>query len=328
MTTKPTLIAAILAVLCSAPAMAKLSDSAGFSGEVSLSAGYTSSTSNFNTSGNAVITDNTTKGESDSGFLPFPLGSVAYTFGRQLDKQVYLGTSREDIAIGTVALEVGFKQQLANGTVVDISFLPTIMSGETWANPYQENVVRTTTDESGNAYRLRLGNIASSGLTLDLAYAAKDIDNELSGQGLTSAEQDLLKRDATSLYGKASYRLFLSRSTFLVPSVTYIKTDADGDANSNTSWAGELSLFQVFGRHQFALTGGYTTRSYDASHPIYDTVRSDDELSLFAAYEFQQLFGWRNLSLISFAGYGQQDSNINFFDEDQMIVSAGVNYKF
>ncbi|MDC5854757.1 DUF2860 domain-containing protein [Vibrio europaeus] len=326
MTTKPTLIA--LAVLSTAPAMAQLSDSAGISGEVSLSAGYTSSTSNFNTDTNATITDNTQKGQSDSSVLALPLGSIAYTFGSQLDKQFYAGTSREDIAIGTLALELGYKQQLANGTVIDASFLPTIMSGETWADPFQTNAARSVTDEKGNAYRLKFSNIANSGFSLDTAYAIKDIENEQSGQARSVSDQQLLRRDATSIYVKGNYRIPVDRTMFLVPSLTYIKTDADGDANSLTSWGGELSLFKVINRHQFALTASYTSKSYDASHPVYNKVRDDDELSLFAAYEYQQFMGWRDWSLISFAGYGQTDSNIEFYDEDQMIFSVGVNYQF
>lgn len=325
MTTKPTLIA--LAVL-STPAMAQLSDSAGISGEISLSAGYTSSTSNFNTDTNATITDNTQKGQSDSSVLALPLGSVAYTFGSQLDKQFYVGTSREDIAVGTLALELGYKQQLANGTVIDASFLPTIMSGETWADPFLEGSARSVTDEKGNAYRLKFSNIANSGFSLDTAYAVKDIENEQSGHSDPNINSDLLRRDATSIYVKGDYKLHLDRATFLVPSLTYIKTDADGDANSLTSWGGELSLFKVINRHQFALTAGYTSKSYDASHPVYNKVREDDEFSLFAAYEYQQFMGWQNWSLISFAGYGQSDSNIDFYDEDQMIFSVGVNYQF
>lgn len=327
MTIKPITLAVAMAVAM--PSMAKLSGQAGFSGEVSLSAGYTSSTSNFNTDANATLTDNTQKGQSDSGFIPLPLGNIAYTFGSQLDKQFYAGTAREDIAVGTLALELGYKQQLANGTVIDASFLPTIMSGETWANPFEENVERTTTDEKGNAYRLKFSNIAGTGFSLDTAYADKEIEDERSGQYLSSpADSDLLRRDATSLYVKGDFRLFIDRTTFLKPAVTYVQTDADGEANSNTSWAGELSLFKVMNQHQFALTAGYTTRSYDASHPIYGMTRSDDELSLFAAYEYQQFMGWQNWSLISFVGYGTTDSNIDFYDEEQTILSVGMNYQF
>lgn len=325
MTTKTMTVA--LALMCATPAFAQLSDTAGFSGGVSLSAGYISSSSNFNTDTNATISDNNQKAESDHRFIPLPLGNIAFTFGQGLNTQIYAGTSREDIAIGTLALEIGFKQKLANDTVINVAILPTIMSGETWADPFVEGSPRTTTDESGNAYRLKLSNIGGSGFTLDTAMAAREIDNERSGldSGYTAS---LLSRNADKLYAKGSFRLFINRGTFLIPSVSYIKSDADGEVNSFTSWKGELSLFQRFGRHELALTAGYTDRSYETSHPVYSMVREDNDLSLFAAYEYQQLFGRHNLSLISFAGYGQTDSTIQFYDSEQMIASIGVSLKF
>lgn len=325
MPTKPITFA--LALLSTPLAFAQLSDSAGLSGEVSLSAGYISSSSNFNTDNDATINDNNQKAQSDSQFLPLLLGNAAFTFGQRLDKQVYVGTSREDIAIGTLALELGFKQKLANGTVVDISYLPTIMSGETWADPFVEGSPRSSTDEQGNAYRLKLSNIAGSGFTLDTAIAEQEIDNERSGLD-SGYNASLLNRNADKLYVKGSFRLFLSRSTFLIPSISYVDSDAKGDAHSFKAWSGELSLFQRYDRHQLALTASYTDRSYDAANPVYDVTRDDDDLSFFAAYEYQQLMGWRNLSFVSFAGYGQTDSNIQFYDSEQLILSGGINLKF
>ncbi|NVD05873.1 DUF2860 domain-containing protein [Vibrio sp. JPW-9-11-11] len=325
MPTKP--IAYALAILFSPLAFAQLSDSSGLSGELSLSAGYISSSSNFNTDNNATISDNNQKAQSDSNFLPLPLGSIAFTFGQGLDKQVYAGTSREDIAIGTLALELGFKQQLANGTVIDVSYLPTVLSGETWADPFLVGSPRRVTDEQGNAYRLKLSNIGGSGFTLDTAIAKKEIEDERSGLD-SGYNATLLDRNADKLYFKGSFRLFLNRATFLIPSLTYIESDAKGEANSHRSVSGELSLFQRYGRHQLALTASYTDRSYDAAHPVYNLTRDDSDMSVFAAYEYQQLMGWRNLSFISFAGYGQTDSNIQFYDTDQLILSGGINLKF
>ena len=66
--------------------------------------------------------------------------------GQQLDKQVYIGTAREDIAVGDIAVgdiavgdfafEIGYKQELESGMVIEASFLPTVVSGQTWSDPY------------------------------------------------------------------------------------------------------------------------------------------------------------------------------------------------
>ena len=307
--------------VAASPAFAKLADEQGFSGEISINTGVASSTSNFNTDADSTISSNTQKASSESSFLVAPLGSVAYTFGEKLNHQVYTGTARDDVATGTVVLEVGYKYQLESGMTIDASLLPTIMSGETWANPYAEGVARSKTDETGNAFRLNLSSIAGSAFSLDMAYATKDVDND-------EIQEQELKRDAKTLYLKGQYRVPLSRTMMLIPSIIYQTRDADGNAESYDQFGGEVSLFGGMGRHQYALTAGYNQRSYDANNSIYDKTRSDDNINLFAAYEYEQFMNWDNWSFVSLAGYGTSDSNITFYDESQYIVSVGLNYKF
>ncbi|MEZ9742467.1 DUF2860 domain-containing protein [Vibrio splendidus] len=306
--------------VAASPAFAKLADEQGFSGEISINTGVASSTSNFNTDADSTISSNTQKASSESSFLVVPLGSVAYTFGEKLNHQVYTGTARDDVATGTVVLEVGYKYQLESGMTIDASLLPTIMSGETWADPYNTTSARTKTDETGNAFRLKLSSIAGSAFSLDMAYATKDVEED--------QVEEALKRDANTLYLKGQYRLPLSRTMMLIPSVIYQTRDADGKAESYDQFGGEVSLFGGMGRHQYALTAGYNQRSYDASSITFQKKRSDDNINLFAAYEYEQFMNWDNWSFVSLAGYGTSDSNITFYDESQYIVSVGLNYKF
>lgn len=306
--------------VAAAPAFAKLANEAGFSGEISINTGFTSSTSNFNTDADSNLSSNQQKASSESSFLVAPLGSIAYTFGEKLNQQVYTGTARDDVATGTVVLEVGYKYQLESGMVIDASILPTIMSGETWADPYNTTSARSKTDETGNAFRLKLESIAGSPFSLDMAFATKDVENDL--------VEDALKRDADTFYLKGQYRQPISRTMMLVPSLIYQSTDAEGDAASFEQLGGEVSLFGGIGRHKYALTAGYNQRSYDASSLTYQKKRSDDSINLFAAYEYDQFMDWENWSFVSLAGYGTSESNITFYDESQYIVSVGLNYKF
>ncbi|WP_213865688.1 DUF2860 domain-containing protein [Vibrio crassostreae] len=317
MNIKITLLALSVAT---APAFAKLADEPGFSGEISINTGVTSSTSNFNTDADSKIASTNQKASSESSFLVAPLGSIAYTFGEKLNHQVYTGTARDDVATGTVVLEVGYKYQLESGMVIDASLLPTIMSGETWADPYNTTSARTKTDETGNAFRLKLSNIVGSAFSLDMAYATKDVEED--------RVEEALKRDADTFYLKGQYRQPISRTMMLVPSLIYQSSDADGDAASFEQFGGEVSLFGGMGRHQYALTADYNQRSYDASSITFQKKRSDDNINLFAAYEYDQFMDWENWSFVSLAGYGTSDSNITFYDESQYIVSVGLNYKF
>lgn len=304
----------------SMPALAKLADKEGISGEIAITTGFASSTSNFNTEGDNTITSVNQKGSSDNGFMAFPLGSIAYTFGQELNQQVYAGTTRQDVATGTVVLEVGYKYQFESRMAIDVSILPTIMSSKTWANPYLVDSARKETDASGNAFRFKVDNIAGSNFTIDTAYATKDIEND--------DVDDILKRDADTIYLKGQYRLPLSRTSFVLPSVIYQSSSADGKASSYDQYGAELSFFKLMQRHQLVLTAGYNQRNFGADNPIYGKTRKDDKLSLFAAYEYTKFMDWQDWSFISFAGYSSTDSNITFYDESEYIVTVGLNYKF
>lgn len=312
---------AFSALFIALPGYAQPTPEAGISGEISLNVGVTSSTSNFNTDGDATISSLQNKAGSETDALIAPLGNIAYTFGRQLEQQVYFGTSREDIAVGTLAVELGYRNRLSSGTVVDVSYLPTVISGETWQNPYQLNAPRQDTDVDGHAWRLKLGSIAGSGFSLDLAYATTDVEDDLNA-GTN------LARDADSYYAKGGYRFSLSPTSFVTPSFTYIHHNADGSANAYDSYGTDISWFNRLGQHNLVLTAGYARRNYDTASTLFNKTRSDNELSLFAAYEYPGFMGWQDWSFISFAGYGNTRSNLTFFDESSYLFAFGLNYKF
>ena len=320
--------------MISGSSFAQLSDTAGFSGEVSISTGFYSTESNLNTDdSNKKIDDLGAPSDAVSGALILPLGSVAYTFGDNLNQQFYAGTSRDDIATGTLAFEMGYKYKLASGMIINASVLPTIMSGEVWSDPFLTGQNRKTTDEDGNAYRLKIENIAGSKFSVDMAYATKDVENEQSGVNfnnriLSKQELDDLRRDSKAFIFKTDYKLFLDQQTILTPRLSYISSDADGDANSFTGYGVELSYFKLLDRHQFALTGSFNTRDYDANNAIFNQTRQDDEFSLFAAYEYANIMDWQDWSLISLVGFSDRDSSIDFYDKNDYIVSVGMGYQF
>lgn len=325
---KSLLSMSILTSLCSFSSFAELSDEAGFGGEISLNTGVFSQTSNLNTDNEDVLTDRNSEGESSSEFMVLPLGTVNYTFGQDLNHQVYFGTAREDIAVGDFALELGYKHQFDSGMIVDAAFLPTIMANETWEDPFLNGSKREVTDETGNAYRLQLIDIAGSDFSLDMAYATIDVDNETSGSQFSQKDQEALQRDGSLIFLKGEYKYMLDRSSGLIPSLSYTIRSADGDAMAYNAIGADLTYFKILDKHQFALTAGYTNRSYDGSNPVFDKTRNDNEISLFAAYEYDNLMGWEDVSFISFAGYGSSSSNIEFYNESEYLMSVGVNYKF
>ncbi len=317
----------LLLTICSAPSWAKLAEHGGLSGEISVVAGFSENKSHVSTSNNPVLTDLNQSTESDDSSFVAPLGNLKYTFGRGLNQQVYIGTSRSDVAVGTLAAEIGYKEAFRNGMEIDVSYLPTIMDGEEWSDPFVTGRKRDKTDVDGNAFRLRANNIFGSIFSIDSAYIQRDIESEHSGEalGLSPSQRDQLDRNRSSVYVKTSARLRLPTQTMVTPSFIYIDSSADGDAMSYESYGGELSVFQFLNRQSLALTLGYATRDYDQSHPVFSKTRSDDTLKLFLAYEYQIGQQW---SLISLAGYNSTDSNIEYYDQSNYMVSVGANYKF
>ncbi|OEE59188.1 hypothetical protein A1OK_04030 [Enterovibrio norvegicus FF-454] len=311
-------------------ANAGLAERGGLSGEISLLGGVVSTDSNLSTSGEAIKNAPlNSSGNRETNPIFGPLGSLAFTWGEGLSQQIFVGTTREDIAVGTVALEIGYKQELASGTKVTVAYLPTVLSEEVWSNPYLTDTARSETDKSGNAYRLQLNSIGGSPLSIDIAYAQTEIDDEQSGTaGFTLSEQSQLNREGDTLYSKVSYRQFLGRGLGIAPAFVYYDHEAEGDAMSYQSLGGELSYFSFAGRNKIVLTGKYHARDYDANHPVFGTTRADKEYGAFLAYEYGELFDVTPLSLISLAGYNNIDSNIDFYNASQYLFSLGVNYKF
>ncbi|AUI84951.1 hypothetical protein BS333_00305 [Vibrio azureus] len=314
-------IIALSTAFCIGSVQAQLAKEAGISGNISANAGFTSSQSHFNTKSSNTIHSYNEDADRHSSFIAAPLGMLAYTYGDQLNRQFYMGTTRSDIAIGTLAFQLGYQYQLSDGPILDLSYLPTILKGETWQDPYLLNQARSTTDEGGNAFRFQIKNLLNNNLNLDLAYAVKDVEND-------QVTDTSLARDADIYHFKADYRIPLSRTSMLKPAFTYVKQNADGKAESFDSYKLDLSWFAFIKRHKLALTAGYKIKDYDAASQIFGKARNDKAWSLFAAYEYSNVFQWQNWSFVSLAGYSDTHSNLSFYAEKQLVVSAGLNYNF
>ena len=323
----------VFSAFASMPAYSGLAPSEGFSGNFSVLAGFYSDSSHLSTEQESNQASLTMEGNSENqGLLGF-LGTVQYTFGESLTHQVYAGTTREDIATGTIAFEIGYRHQLSGGTILDVSVLPTLISGKAWADPYAVGVNRNETDVKGNVGRLQLTNIGGTAFRTDFAIGQSDVDDELSGTqdklGLTDEEVGLLDRERTYVYAKAGYPFILpNQAGVFVPSMVYFNSDAEGGALSFDSYGIELNYAKRIGRHGFVVTLDASDRQYDEANPIYGNVREENEYGAFLAYEFGGLMGYEDWSFITLLGLRTIDSNIDFYNSEQVLASVGVDYKF
>lgn len=321
MSKKSILSAAILSTIATG---AYAFDSSRISGEIILGTGYMSTNSNLSTKSDANLTSRDNKGSHNDEFFAMPLGSIAYDLGAERNQRVYLGTSRDDLAVGDLAFEIGYQYDMQNGTQIDVAYLPTVVSGEVWANPYAVGH-RSETDVEGDAFRLKLSNIVGSGFSLDMAYATTEVDNE---QINSDGKRSELLRDSDMYYLKGSYDMYFAPNMGLTTSLGYLHNDADGSAETFDQYELEVTYFVSINAHTLALTSSYAYRDYDGHNPIYSKTRSDNRHKFFAAYEYAHIAGLENWNLVSFAGVNYNDSNISFYKSEEYLASVGVSYKF
>lgn len=325
---------AISSVVFAAPVLGALAPEHGFSGSVTVLTGVTSNTSNFNVEQDRIQSESdlASSGSGEVDAIAGLLGAVQYTFGDSLNKQFFMGTSRDDIVTGSLAFEIGYRQQLANGTIIDVAVLPTLISGDVWDDPYAINEERKETDLTGNVLRLQVSNVAGSNFDIDMAAGQSDVDNELSGTkgtNLTEQDQERLKRERQYFYFKTGYRYFLeSHKALLIPSLNVFTSDSEGKALSFFSFGGEVSYARQINKHGFMLTASVAKRDYDAENPIFNQTRKDKEYGVFLAYEYAGIMGYENWSFVSLVGANTTQSNINYYTAEQYVVSLGLDYKF
>ncbi|PMH01262.1 DUF2860 family protein [Vibrio lentus] len=321
-------------MMLASPSYAALAPSEGFSGNMTFLTGFTANSSNLDVgqSNHQSQTDLMSSGATEANGMVAILGSMQYTFGALNHKQIFLGTSRDDIITGTLAFEVGYRQQLESGMVIDFSILPTLISGEVWDDPYAVDSKREETDLTGNVVRMQLSKMMGTNFNIDMAFGESDVKKEntgLKGLDLTGEERALMTREREYFYLKSGYQYFLKDgSGILTPSINVFSSNSEGNALSFLSVGAEVNLAKRFGNHGLAFTINAAKRDYDKENPIFNKTREDKDFGAFIAYEYANIFDAKNWSLVSLLGAKTTTSNIEYYQSSQYVVSVGVDYKF
>ncbi|MDP2544580.1 DUF2860 family protein [Photobacterium damselae subsp. piscicida] len=120
----------------------------------------------------------------------------------------------------------------------------------------------------------------------------------------------------------------MTQNTVLRTAINYRDIDADGKAMSNNSYGVTSTLIQRLDRSSYALTLSYKYTDFDAANPIFAKTQENNEFGAFLAYEYAQPFDWKDWGFVSLLGYQNDNSNINFYDQDNILLSVGMNYQF
>ncbi len=322
-----------------APAIEAIPRTPGWSGFVVVGVGYTDLESNL-VAGNSLIdvgrpvVDSINQGPgSDDTFHPVVTGEVNYTFGNRW--QAFFGTSLDDAVTLDGVTQLGARRDLGDAGTLQGGFVFSGIPTEVWADPYAEGVRRDETDRDSTGVRLQWDRVLGSAFEVTFTYRDVSIDNERSGQGVTSvacdaACQDLLRRDGDQYSYDASYlfRLGEGQRHLLRPMVRYSVDDRDGDAISGDAY--RLQLSYVFLGDGYSVVSNVATgsSSQDARNPLFGVKTDSDRFTVDTTLFYRLPAASGRWQAVGSVLWGEDDSDVAFHDSQLFMVSMGALYRF
>jgi hypothetical protein len=329
------------AVAPAVQAIEPIPETAGWRGFVLAGAGYTEFETNLVAGNSLVDIGNTTidsvndPPDSDSASLPVITGEVNYTFDNR--SQVFFGTSLEDAVTLDAVTQLGLRKDFGSAGAVQGGFLFSGIPGEVWEDPYAEGVVRDATDRDSSGVRIQWDRVMGSAFEFTLSYRDVSIDTERSGEGVVSVACDatcqaLLIRDGNQYSLDLSYLFRLGQGQrprhLLRPMVRYRIDDRDGDAIAGDGYRLQLSYIYLGTGFTVASNVAVGSHGYDEANPIYG-VKTDSNLFALDTTVFYRLptesGRWQ---LVGNLLWGEDDSDVDFHDNQVFMVSLGAMYRF
>ena len=263
--------------------------------------------------------------------VPF---SLQYTFA-STRTQLFLGTDLTDLIRFDLSQQFGVKQEIGNLGILQGGILFSGIPAKVWKDPYVVDQNRNDTSRTSNGGRLAWDRIGGSHLQLQYTYRKIDISSEKSGEflGLTSSQRRRLKRDGDRHVGEAVYRFRLSEKHTLNPAFIYTYDDRDGDAMKSDAY--DFQLTYGYNGDTFKFTGNASIgwADYDDKNPIYDKKQDDDRYGIQGTLYYENpwswsLFGSDPMNFFVNAAFAETNSNIDFYDQEAIMVGGGVFFKW
>jgi len=263
--------------------------------------------------------------------VPF---SLQYTFA-STRTQLFLGTDLTDLIRFDYTQQFGVKQEIGNLGILQGGILFSGIPAKVWKDPYVVDKNRKDTNRTSNGMRLAWDRIGGSHLQLQYTYRKIDISSEKSGDflDLTSAEKSLLKRDGDRHVGEAVYRFRFGKKHTLNPAFIYSYDDRDGDAMKSDGY--DFQLTYGYNGDTFKFTGNASIgwADYDDKNPIYDKKQDDDRYGIQGTLYYENpwswsLFGSDPMNFFVNAAFAETNSNIDFYDQEAILVGGGVFFKW
>jgi hypothetical protein len=313
----------------------------GFSGFIRPSVGYMKFKSNMVASFlNYDLSDKKADSLDDSpssesnGLVLAPF-SLEYTFA-STRTQLFLGTDLSDLVRFDYSQQLGIKQGVGNLGILQAGFLFSGIPAKVWKDPYVTDRNRKETDRNSSGLRLTWDRIFGSQLQVQYSYRQIDIDKEKSGQvqlALPAGDRKLLKRDGDSHSGEVLYRFNLGNGHILAPAFGYTKDDRDGDAMTSDAYNFQLTYAYRGDPISFSANASIGQADYDERNPIYRKTQEDDTYGLQGSIYYKNPWDWRlfgsgPMNFFVGAAWAKSDANIDFYDQEAFMTTAGVFFKW
>jgi len=327
----------IMALVCSpVSAFEAIPKESGFDGFVRLGGGYSWVKSNM-VAGNDLgdvgqrkINSLTDSPDSESDGIPQLDWNVKYTFA-STRTQLFAGSRLEDIFRFDATTQAGVRQEFESLGIVGASLVFTTLPTEVWKDPYVVNDGRKKTDRTSLGIRLAWERMFNSNFELDYTYRNIDIDKERSGNalGLTGNAKDRLEREGDAHHLKGAYFFEIGKKHILSPQLIFEYNDLDGDAMKNYLTDFQLTYAYFGTKFGLSMNGFIGYADYDKKNPIYGKTRDDTRYGVGALGSWKNPFGWKpfgidKFQLYSQTGYFVSDANIDFYETEIFLATAGI----
>lgn len=254
---------------------------------------------------------------------------LRYTFADSRT-QLFLGNLIQDAVRLDFTQQFGVRHQVANKGIVSAAYVFSGIPGEVWADPYQVDGDRQTTDRKSNGVRLGWDGIWGSQFSTNYTVRTIDIEDERSGSSssLTPAQRELLDRNGKMQSIDLAYNLVGPEGSVLSPMISYTRNDADGKAASYDRTALQLTYALRQLKYSLVANMAFGQLEYDEVNPVFGRTVKADEWGVNANFFWHQLWNVKPLSAVFSASYLNSDANVDFFDTDVSRISAGLMYSF
>jgi len=313
----------------------------GFSGFIRPGVGYVSFKSNmiasflgFDLSDKKTNALDSSPDSQSSAIVLVPF-SLGYTFA-DTRTQLFLGTDLTDLVRFDFSQQIGVKQDIGKFGLIQGGFLFSGVPAKVWEDPYvAPNRNRQETDRNSLGGRLVWDRIFGIPLQVQYTYRHIDLDDEKSGEffGLVDYKRDLLDRNGDRHLGEIIYRFNFAQRHQLAPAFVYTRNDLDGDAMASDVYDFQLTYAYRGDPVIFTANGFYGQADYDDENPIYNQDQDDDRYGFQATVYYKNPWGWRLLgsnpmNLYVSGAYVFIDSNIDFYEQEAILATGGVMFKW